>query len=466
MSTTMMLEQYLEVSLSDNKMTAYLLIGDVDQNIQFTENELLQFLRNNQVQYGLKEEVLRDIARRPLLYTKEPVVVAIGKEPVDGTDGKVELLMVMKGSSRPLEQDDGSVDLKEIQQLNNVTRGQRIAMRKPATSAIAGINVRGEEVKGRDGKEARLKLGKNVVTDDEEVAAYAAIDGLIVKTEGDKLNVFPVYEVNGDVDYRTGNIDFVGTVVIRGNVLTGFRIKAAGDIRVIGGVEGAQLEAQGSIEISGGIIAGHKGSIQAGQQIKCSFVQEGNLSAGTDIIVSQSILHSNVRASKQVICNGTKGLIVGGKIQAGERVVARTIGNSTSTQTTIEVGVLPELRNELNELRQRYRTTTESLDKTEKALTLLDKLAAAGQLTEDKMQMRLKLNITKKSVVHEQTDIRERIYELEKALEGSNDARVDVHQLIYGGSKMVIGRYTRYVKDVSKHVSFRFIDGEIMMVSL
>ena len=247
MSTTMMLEQYLEVSLSDDKMTAYLLIGDVDQNIQFTENELLQFLRNNQVQYGLKEEVLRDIARRPLLYTKEPVVVAIGKEPVDGTDGKVELLMVMKGSSRPLEQDDGSVDLKEIQQLNNVTRGQRIAMRKPATSAIAGINVRGEEVKGRDGKEARLKLGKNVVTDDEEVAAYAAIDGLIVKTEGDKLNVFPVYEVNGDVDYRTGNIDFVGTVVIRGNVLTGLRIKAAGDIRVIGGVEGAQLEAQGSI---------------------------------------------------------------------------------------------------------------------------------------------------------------------------------------------------------------------------
>ena len=45
---------------------------------------------------------------------------------------------------------------------------------------------------------------------------YAAIDGLVTKTDKDKLNVFPVYEVNGDVDYNIGNIDFVGTVVIRG----------------------------------------------------------------------------------------------------------------------------------------------------------------------------------------------------------------------------------------------------------
>ena len=70
---------------------------------------------------------------------------------------------------------------------------------------------------------------------------YAAIDGLVTKTEKEKLNVFPVYEVNGDVDYNIGNIDFVGTVVIRGNILTGFRVKASGDIRVTGGIEGAEV---------------------------------------------------------------------------------------------------------------------------------------------------------------------------------------------------------------------------------
>lgn len=145
---------------------------------------------------------------------------------------------------------------------------------------------------------------------------YAAIDGLVTKTDRDKLNVFPVYEVNGDVDYNIGNIDFVGTVVIRGNILTGFRVKASGDIRVTGGIEGAEVESDGSIEITGGVIGSNKGYVKAGRNIRCSFVQEGNVIAYEDITVTQSIMHSNVRAGKSVRCLGAKGLIVGGIVQA------------------------------------------------------------------------------------------------------------------------------------------------------
>ena len=50
-------------------------------------------------------------------------------------------------------------------------------------------------------------------------------------------------------------------------------------------------------------------------------------------------MHSNVRAGRTVKCVGAKGLIVGGLIQAGERVTASMIGNSMSTATVIEVGV-------------------------------------------------------------------------------------------------------------------------------
>lgn len=82
-------------------------------------------------------------------------------------------------------------------------------------------------------------------------------------------------------------------------------------------------------------------------------------------------MHSTVRAGKAVSCNGAKGLIVGGTIQAGERVTARTIGNSMSTTTVIEVGVLPELRNEMIHLRNQLRVFMENMDKTDKALSLL-----------------------------------------------------------------------------------------------
>ncbi|HEY2491368.1 MAG TPA: FapA family protein, partial [Paenibacillus sp.] len=305
---------------------------------------------------------------------------------------------------------------------------------------------------------------KNVLINAEQTAMYAAIDGMITTTDKNKINVFPIYEINGDVDYSTGNIDFVGTVVIRGNVLSGFRIKAAGDIRVIGGVEGAELEAHGSIEISSGIIGYNKGYVKAGHNVKSSFIQDGNVIAGEDVIVSQSIMHSNIRAGKNVICKGTKGLIVGGCIQAGERAVARTVGNTMSTVTIIEVGVLPELRNELVGLRNQLKLLTDNMEKTGKGLNMLDQLAALGQLTPDKLSMRIKLKATQSSYVRENTETKDRILEIEKMLEDTGRAKVDIEKTIYGGSKIVIGRYTRYVKDTSERVSFYYHEGDISMV--
>ncbi|MBM7564638.1 uncharacterized protein (DUF342 family) [Paenibacillus sacheonensis] len=302
-----------------------------------------------------------------------------------------------------------------------------------------------------------------MVQNQEQTALYAAIDGLISITDKSKINVFPVFEVNGDVDYKIGNIDFVGTVVIRGNVLTGFKVKASGDIRVVGGVEGAILESDGSIEVTGGVLASGKGYLKAGKNVKCSFIQDGNVSAAEDVLISQSIMHSQVRAGRNVICTGAKGLIVGGTVQAGDRVLARTIGNTMSTATVLEVGVRPELRSELMERRNQLKLLNANLDKTEKALALLDQLAAVGQLQPDRMAMRVKLGSTKRAAVIEIADNKDRILEIEKSLEDTERAKVDAVNVIYGGTKIVIGRYTRFIKDAAQRVSFRYAEGDIVM---
>jgi uncharacterized protein (DUF342 family) len=288
---------------------------------------------------------------------------------------------------------------------------------------------------------------------------------MIVRTDRDKVNVFPIYEINGDVDYAIGHIDFIGTVVVRGSVLPGFKIRAAGDIRVLGGVEAAELEADGSIEITAGIVGQNKARVKAGKNVKSSFIQDATVEASEDITVTQSIMHSTIRAGRAVNCNGSKGLIVGGTIQAGERVIARTIGNSMATVTVVEVGVLPELRNELIHLRGQLKVHTENADKSDKALSLLDQLAAAGRLSPDKVAMRLKLTYTKKQVFDELNAIRERILEIEKSLEDSEKAKVQVISTIYGGAKVVIGRYTKFIKDPVSRLTFQLIDGDISMVA-
>ncbi|WNS44814.1 FapA family protein [Paenibacillus sp. MMS20-IR301] len=457
------LSQYLSITFSDDLGIAYLQFIKKDENFSCSVEDLESFLFSHNIRFGIQRDIVQRISSNPEEYFWNRVPIAIGQPAINGKDGRVAMTIDLEEDRKPLEKENGKVDYKELVRLHNVMKGQLIARLIPADKGVSGKTVTGVEMAPRAGKDAHFKVGKNVLIDQDETSMYAAIDGLVTLTDKGKINVFPVYEVNGDIDYSTGNIDFVGTVVIRGNVLTGFTVKSAGDIRVVGGVEGAELIAGGSIEITGGIIGYNKGLVTAGKNVKVSFIQDGNVVAGEDVIVSQSIMHSNIRAGRDVLCNGSKGLIVGGTVQAGERVVARTIGNTMSTATAIEVGVVPELRNEINELRQELRQLLENEDKTNKALYLLNQLANNGQLSPDKVALRVKLNATKQSHIREEKRIKERVLEIERMLEDTGKARVDVIKTIYGGSKIVIGRYTRFVKDPTERVSFIYSEGDITL---
>ncbi|MFD0587558.1 DUF342 domain-containing protein [Paenibacillus sp. GCM10027627] len=459
------LDTYLRIQTSADKLSAFITFSRITDEFSCTASELVHFVRSKGVVHGLRTDVLEQICANPLAYCREQTLFAQGDMARPGKDGSVRYIFdINEAEQKPFENEDGKVDLKEVTKLKNVKRGQLIAELVEPLPGAPGKTVTGDEIESKYGKKSRLMVGKNVVLSGENTAMYAAIDGLIAITDKGKINVFPVYEVNGDVNYSVGNIDFVGTVVIRGNVLNGFRVKASGDIRVIGGVEGAELESEGSIEITGGIMAGNKGYVKAGRNVKSSFIQDGNVFAGEDVLVSQSIMHSTVKAGKSVICSGAKGLLVGGTIQAGDQVHARTIGNAMSTATAIEVGVNPRLREELLELRATIKQSYESNEKTEKALVILDQMAAAGQLTQDRLELRSKLSATKRQTIALIDESKARMLEIEKTLEDTDRSRVDVSGIAYGGTRIVIGRYTKFVKDSAQRVTFKLMDGDIALV--
>src|SRR5437762_91037 len=64
-----------------------------------------------------------------------------------------------------------------------------------------------------------------------------------VQRVGGKLTVSKLYEVDGNVDFKVGNVDFDGRVTIKGDVLPGFNVKATGDVAITGMVENASIEA-------------------------------------------------------------------------------------------------------------------------------------------------------------------------------------------------------------------------------
>ena len=87
-----------------------------------------------------------------------------------------------------------------------------------------------------------------------------------------KISVIPVIEVNGDVDLSTGNIEFVGNVIVRGSVQTGFFVKAGGDVEITGTVSGGIVEGK-DVVIRMGIIGMQNGYVSAVQDLQAKFIQ-------------------------------------------------------------------------------------------------------------------------------------------------------------------------------------------------
>ncbi|WP_047151668.1 DUF342 domain-containing protein [Aneurinibacillus tyrosinisolvens] len=453
----------VKVNITEDRLQASLEFSPEGEIQAASYNELIDVLKNNKVTYGIKEELVRKIADGPNAYRGEVLIIAEGTAPIHGNDGSIEFVAHPSDYHGPTEREDGSVDFYNVLQLLNVEKGQLLAKKHAPARGTPGRGVTGDEIAPKDGKEARFKIGKNVLLDQEKSNAYAAADGQVTITEQTKINVFSVFEVNGDVDFSVGNIDFVGNVVIRGNVHPGFTIKAGGDIKIAGGIESATLEAKGSIEIIAGIIGHDKGSVTAGIDVKVGFIQNAAVKAGNDVIVSQTIMHSTVSAGRNVICKATKGLIVGGTVQSGERVVAKIYGNANNTPTSIEVGAVPELREEYLALKADIKTHGENVDKSEKGLRFLDQvLAQQGTLTREKKTMQIKLMNSKLLSEKKLAQARMRSQEIEEKLTSMENARVECLSIMYSGTKLVFGNAVRFIKEnCSRSVFVMGEDGRV-----
>ena len=207
------------------------------------------------------------------------------------TDARIEYHINFNHEVKPSILEDGTVDYKNLNMIQNVTKGQILADLIPATEGIPGRTVLVKPLQ-QTWKEAIATNGKNTIISDNKLSLIAGIDGKAELLDG-KIHVFAVYEVPGNVDNSTGNIDFVGNVIVNGNVLTGFEIKAGGYVEVRGVVEGASIFAKGDVVLKQGMQGMGKGYIESHGNVVARFIENGTVSAKGDII-TEVILHSAI----------------------------------------------------------------------------------------------------------------------------------------------------------------------------
>lgn len=408
------------------------------------------------------EQVIQENSYTPATSKpSKPVVIARGKAPVRGKDAVLthhELLQTPQGY--PLLKEDGKVDFFHLNLVRNVLAGTLLSQRQPATKGVPGTNVLGAPVPAQDGREFPLKVGKGAKATEDGLGIIAEVDGHAVMAFDGKVSVSQIFEVIGDVDTSTGNIEFVGTVVVRGNINAGFTVKADQNVQVHGGIDGGTVEAGGDVTVAFGIQGANRGKITAGGQVKCRFMENADVRCRGDLTATDGVLHSRVRSGGKVVVTGRRGSIIGGSIKAKDEVSSRIIGSNIATVTEIEVGVSPESRDELEQVRRSLHESEESLRKSQQAVTLLRDLEAKNPVdfTKEKRDILMRSLRSQYFFQGQRDQMLARKAILEAEVELSYLGRVRAHDMAYPGVKIIIGTETYQVIDLIQNVCFYLND--------
>lgn len=453
-------KEKLCIEISQNKMLGVIsFVAPKNGGEHLSLEEIKDALKEKGIIYGIKEFDLNEIYYDHNYGYK--YIIAEGKSPTDGKDGYIQFTFdpVALKTLKPKENEDGTVDLKDLGVVKNVKAGDHLATKIFATDGEDGINILGQVVKAKRGKEARIPKGKNTKILEDGLTLVAEIEG---KLEYDDHNVYisSVYVVEGDLDNSVGNIDFVGSVVINGSIHSGFTVKAGGSVEVKGHVNDAVIIAEGDIVLSYGIQGNSKSKLVAKGNVVTKFIQNTHVEAGGNVI-SGALLHSDVTAGDSIMVEMGRGTIVGGSASATNLILARSIGSLMGTVTNLQIGVPPTVYAEHKQLSKVMKEKMETLNKIDQGVKFLMKKKETEALNSQQLEMLKSFSITRQTVVEEYETTKMRYAKISEQLGNLKEGEIQCIGIMYPGVKVTFGNLIKYIDTNHVYAVVRKEDGEI-----
>ncbi|MDB5992292.1 MAG: polymerase [Herbaspirillum sp.] len=402
----------------------------------------------------------------------EKLVIARGEWPVEGSPGYfTSLLKSEDGADDEAQEADGDDSEEEEEEEDDrfkiikyrdlgflllVNPGDHLMRRTPAVSGTGGIDIKGEPVPAAPMHDVEFNekiLGAEPSPEDPNLLIATLSGQPVVIPNGVTIN--PVVEVE-NVDLITGNINFDGTITVKGDIKAGMVLKVTGDVIVKGLVEAAEIHAGGNVSVTGGII-GHaatqastlstaaavpfanarvicKGSLQA------LFVESAYVQAGESILIKGNARQSEMIAGQQIAVgkgSGNKiGQIVGGRTHATNLIHAAWAGTSNGAKTELQVGSDPFLSTQLAISEAAYKRKLEEIDQVIKLLAFLKQnpqKAAINGMGEKAEATRRRLLGESKALFEEQIEMKEKLTSVDKA-------RIKCTKGIYEGVEIRISK--------------------------
>jgi uncharacterized protein (DUF342 family) len=409
-----------------------------DPDVPVRPGAIREALAAEGIRFGVDQAAIAaaadGLSRGQLL--SDEYVVASGRAPQPGADACITYDDVLTDSSgRPKVNADGSVNLFELHVVHSVEVDQVVATRTPPTEGVPGMNVRGDELPAVKGRDRRLVAGKGAVLNDEATEVRSTVAGHAM-LRGERIEVSERFVIPSNVGPGTGNINFAGTVTVRGDIQAGYSVTADRDVEVHGTVEeGGTVVAGGSVNVRYGIF----GRVQAAESVKAAFIENASVEAGENVWASGGIVASNINAGACVEALGPRGAIISGTVTAREAISARALGAPSHPRTVLHVGIAANLPAELKAVCEALQDTLDQRDRVLVGLQQLGRLSALGALPEAKAALASKLCEIHARLTDTEAEQSKRRRTLEHQMRQGRAAYIQATQVAYPGVDVSIG---------------------------
>ncbi len=373
------------VFFSSDNLTAWVLAyPPLGEGAALSRGILDKALAENRVRFGLDEALLDSLPDNPDRYFHF-FPVARGQKPVHGVDGYVVDLFprTMERAVKPDEQN--RVDYATLDFVHNIEKGGVICKIIQPTKGVHGRTVQDQAIPAKDGRDPSVPKGRNTEVSEDGCALLATSAGH-VEFSGRTFQVRPLLAVSGNVDFSTGNINFLGDVSIRGDICCGFTVRATGNITVGGVVEAATVEAGGDLVVAGGVQGDNQAVIRAQRNIFVKYLENCSVYV-RETLHTDCIINCDVYCDSVIEVRSGRMTVIGGCIRAATELNAGTVGSRAECRTEVILGGRPCETFDYDLLVREIRELEQEMEKTEKQPDSPNKLSRMS-----KMRMQLLIN--------------------------------------------------------------------------
>jgi uncharacterized protein (DUF342 family) len=422
---------------------------------EVTLEKLKAALAEAGVCYGIKEDAILEIAEEKL-YGRERCVAEY-TPPENGVNGSIEYKFEKFVDAIPIENDEGYVDYRELGRVRSITQGTVIASVTLPVDGIPGRDVLDREIAPNPTKKAAFSVGVGTVLSVDGLTLSAAVNGHLVY-EKNAFTVKRVLDIKADIDFNTGNIEFLSDINIRGNVGEGFKvISTGGNITIQGGVfSDAVIKASGSITLMQ--VANHC-TIDAGGDIKANFCEYCNIRAAGNITAMTLMICDTYCGGTLTTKGSERGGLVGGRITVLTGVsIGNNIGSPNYPTTVISLGDNSILTAEREKLISRNEKMTREIRDLTLIIDFLNNKKKTEKCLRPESEELLGLSVKKRILSNREIKAsNDRIEEINNLLTNRQDLRLEVMGTIYPKTEININTVRFETKGEWKRVSV-FVD--------